>query len=147
MTVTSKLAQQIMDGLESQKTGYNKLLELAGQQKEAIDAGDDETLVRVIQNKEQHLRSMQELERALKESADTLTDGDRQDLQERARPLQNEVLGLMEKLIELENTCTETLKAKALNTREELSELKTRKNNIKQYGMFGAKGTEFSGDA
>ncbi|CAI2717406.1 flagellar export chaperone FlgN [Nitrospina watsonii] len=145
--MSSRQTTQILEGLQSQKTGYAQLLELAKKQKAAIDTDDETRLLQLIQSKEQLLRALRETEQTLKESSDSLSNEAKKALPPQAKELQNEVLRLMEQLIQIENECAESLKSKALGTRDELADLKNRKQSIKQYGMPGTKGTEFSGDA
>lgn len=143
----SKRTNEIMDALEVQKRGYTHLLELAGQQKAAIETGDDARLAQVVEDKQALVAELQQAETNLTAAAEALSDAERRAMQKQAGPLQKEVLGLIEQLIAVEDVCTEALKSKKLETRDELSDLKTRKQSIQKYGLFKNKGTEFSGNA
>lgn len=143
----SKYAAQILEGLAAQKQGYTHLLELAGQQKAAIDASDDARLVQLVKDKQACVAELTQSEKTLTAATEALTDAERRAMQERAGDLQKEVLNLIEQVIAVENACTEALKSKKLETRDELADLKNRKQSIQQYGMFKNKGTEFSGNA
>ncbi|MCF8719768.1 flagellar export chaperone FlgN [Nitrospina gracilis] len=141
------LSAKIMKGLETQKAGYAHLLELADQQKAAIIADDDARLRELVRNKEQRLQDLRRAEKGLLETVDTLSRAEREHMREQAAALQEEVVTLMEKLIEIETDCAERLKSKKLETRDELTDLKHRKQRIQGYGTFRQKGTGFSGDA
>ena len=143
----SKRAAQIMEGLEAQKQGYLQLLELAGQQKAAIETGDDARLVELVKDKQACVAELSRSEKQLTTLTESLSEADRQTMQQQAGPLQKEVLDLIEQLIAVEDACTGTLTSKKLETQDELTDLKTRKQSIQQYGMFKNKGTEFSGNA
>ena len=139
---------EIIECLDEQKSGYNQLLHLVSKQKEAIAAGDDTLLMRVVQNKNKCLASIRKSEARMEAALKGMSPQDLQRLQARGGPLRDEVVTLIESLIQVESGCVESLEAKKIDAHSKLKDLKTRKQSIKQYGAFkSGKGTGFSRDA
>jgi len=144
MTATPPNITRILECLQQQRDCYARLLAAARNQKEAIDAENDDALSSVMNEKIPLLAELQKLEEQLQPLLEGLTEADRDIMIRQGGALKSEVEQVLNDLIAVEDTCAQTLRDKKDKTFEQIKAFKTTQKGIKGYSNTGGKPPRFS---
>jgi len=128
--------QTILNHLQEQHQQYVQLLELAEQQKQAIDDNANERLLEIVNAKNPLVQRSHQLEQEIVDLAQTLTQEEQQELVKQGETLKGEVLKTLDSLIQLEEVCSKELEARKNENQQQLQDFKDRKKGLKGYGSF-----------
>ncbi len=135
---------RMLEYLKQQKQCYVNLLEVARRQKQAIDAQNDQDLLKALQDKNPHLQTLQALDEKMQPSLQSLSETDRMLMIEKGKALKEEAAQALEELIAVEDACAKILKDKKEDTFEQMKVFQEHQKGLKGYGDSGGKPSRFS---
>ncbi len=135
---------RMLECLKQQKQCYVNLLEVARCQKQAIDAQNDQDLLKALQDKNPHLQTLQALDEEMQPALQSLSETDRKMMIEKGKALKDEAAQALEELITVEDACAKILKDKKEDTFEQMKIFQEHQKGLKGYGDKGGKSSRFS---
>lgn len=134
----------VLENLQELQRAVGQLLGLLENQGEAIEQEDEVRLLKIIDEKQALIASLQAIEEKVAESMAGCTDQDTATLAVEAAGLQKDLENSFKKVAEMEESCRGKLEERKSKIQDKLMGLKKGKSVLRGYGAKPRKGPNIS---
>ena len=139
-------SEQVISFLQKEITCYDSLLVKMKKQKEAIANGDEPNLLKIIQETDQLIETIQKLDKEIEQAFNKVPETERESLAKRLGTLKEQIHGFLNQILILENACRDILEDQKSKISYQIKTLREGKNLMGKYQSNFPKGSSFSKD-